>query len=523
MIFLYTERVLKSINSYLKERYAAQDVLIADFTSSGVTIAPWGDESLRTALTDRVLQKKEFDQIISGNDTLHLFVYYSLSKIVLIKNMSDPTLPPERIFAAIEFIMYKILYVSSQAELQELKQRLALFLKEKDTIKAPVHTTTAERSAHIHAEELERKLKELSAKYEKSAQEITSLSAIIQITKEENLTFKNSLNSLHAQIHETTSVLNEKETALTSIQSAFELLKKEHNEMDSLLKRVSEGRRKLVKIYDALEDPILTLKSDYSVESVNVSGAMLQDLEPVDVIKKEMHCYQLLGFSAPCPFCFLLLVKEDRKQLSRTIECEIQGRKRIFILNMIPLIVNDTLDVVIEYFRDITDMMATLQEKTQLETKLKDEIDEKERIRVTVDWSQVDRVKQLTQLIGMLKNQQKFYENKIKRLEVMIDNLKQHKVVDASRTSMLFEITKVINLLQNLVDGKKITINHLQERKMDEAISLIKDYSVFLQTDVTRLESENTMLRKQVEEYEAIVKPKDERVEVPETLEDNNG
>jgi hypothetical protein len=324
-------------------------------------------------------------------------------------------------------------------------------------------------------------------------------------------------------MHETTSILKEKESALTTIQRDYEVLQKDHADMDALLKRVSEGRRKLVKIYDALDDPILTLKADYSVESVNTSGALLQGIEPVDVIKNEMHCYQLLGFSAPCPFCFLSLVSEDRKQLSRTIECEIKGKKKTFILNMIPIIVNDKIEVVIEYFRDITDMMATLEEKTQLETKLKDEIDEKERIRVTVDWSQVDRVKQLTHLIGMLKNQQKFYENKIKRLEVMIDNLKQHKVVDASRTSMLFEITKVINLLQNLVDGKKITLNHLQERKMDEAISLIKDYSVFLQTDVTRLESENTMLRKQVEDYEAILKPNDEPKKAPETLEESNG
>lgn len=523
MIFLYTERVLKSINSYLKERYGAQDVLIVDFAAGGVQISPWGDEALRTILTDRVLTKREFELISHAGTSLHVFFYYSLQKLVILKDVADTSVQPERMFAAIEFIMYKILYVASQAEVRELIQKIDALQQEKSTAKSVNYGVSAERSAHLHAEELDRKLKEMSARYEKSLQEITSLSAIIQITKEENVTYKNSLDSLHAQLHENTSLLKEKESALIEIHNAFDVLKKEHTDMDSLLKRVSEGRRKLVKIYDALDDPILTLKADYSVESVNNSGALLQGIEPVDVIKKEMRCYQLLGYNEPCPFCFLSLVKEDRKQLSRTIECEIQGKKKIFILNMIPIVVNDSLDVVIEYFRDITDMMTTLEAKTQLETKLKDEIDEKERIRVTVDWTQVDRVKQLTQLVGMLKNQQKFYENKIKRLEVIIENLKQHKAVEASRTTMLFEITKVINLLQNLVDGKKITLNHLQERKMDEAISLIKDYSVFLQTDVTRLEGENTMLRKQVEEYEAILKPKDEQKDAAETTEEHNG
>ncbi len=522
MIFLYTERVLKSINSYLKERYNAEDVVIADFNASGVTIAPWESQVLQNALTDRVLQKKEFDVIQENSNNIHVFIYYSLSRIVLLKNIQGESPQPERMFAAIEFIMYKILYVSVQTQMQEQYQVIQTLKKEKDESVSRT-AVTADRSAYVHAEQLEKRLKDLSSKYEQIVQENTSMSAIVQLTKEENLSLKNSNDSLYAKLHESTSMMQEKEKLLTALHTAHEMLKKEHSDMESLLQRISEGRKKLVKIYDALDDPILTLKHDYSIESVNMSGAQLQAIEPVDVIKKQMHCYQLLGFDAPCPFCFLSLVKEDQKQLSRTIECEIRGAKRIFILNMIPITVNDSIEVVIEYFKDITDMMTTLEEKSQLETKLKDEIDEKERIKVTVDWSQVDRVKQLTQLIGMLRTQQKFYENKIKRLEVIIDNLKQHKVVESSRTSMLFEITKVINLLQNLVAGKKITLSHLQERKMDEAISLIKDYSVFLQTDMTRLESENDFLRKQVEDYEAIMKPNIDTQKTILRTEENNG
>ncbi len=300
--------------------------------------------------------------------------------------------------------------------------------------------------------------------------------------------------------------LQELSLALVDTREANDELQKKISDLDELIARISAGRRKLMKIYDALDDPIITTKSDYSLESVNDTAAGIVGLDPVDVVKKELKCYQLLGKTSPCDFCFLNLVQEDKRSLSRTIDIDVEGTRHVYILNMIPIMNGEEIDVVIEYFKDVTEMMDMLEEKTMLETKLKDEMDEKERIRVTVNWTQVDRVKQLTSYIGMMKTQLKFQENKIRRLEVIIDNQKQKKAADSARTTMLYEITKIINLLQNLVAGKKIVLSNVQELKLEEAISLIKDYSVFLQGDVTRLEKENEMFRKQIEEYENALK-----------------
>lgn len=511
---LYNLEVLKSIHSFLKERYKTEFADVIDVAGELYSVPAWCGNTLSEFIQKAYQNNLEYSLFESNTDKIYIFIYKSIGKIILLKNCQEIKYPPERMYAAIEFILYKILYLNSLEQVNQMNVSITAAKTVKNAAdRELLALQQSVQALHRDNDNMETRLNQLNAqiktakeKNDNDAAQIVSLSAVITISRDEEKRLKDSVAHL---MHEKTAMeakLQELSVTLVDTREANDELQRKISDLDELITRISAGRRKLMKIYDALDDPIITTKYDYSLESVNDTAAAIVGLDPVDVVKKELKCYQLLGKTSPCDFCFLNLVQEDKHSLSRTIDFDVGGSKHVYILNMIPIMNGDKIDVVIEYFKDVTEMMDMLEEKTMLETKLKDEMDEKERIRVTVNWTQVDRVKQLTSYIGMMKTQLKFQENKIRRLEVIIDNQKQKKAADSARTTMLYEITKIINLLQNLVAGKKIVLSNVQELKLEEAISLIKDYSVFLQGDVTRLEKENEMFRKQIEEYENALK-----------------
>ena len=452
LYFVYNNRMLEDVKLYLEKKFYFKNIVVQKIDNSN-----WGALLPYNSIISDNIANNNFYFKVNENENL-FFYYYPLFEIGVLFEVKG-AFDLKRRYFSVKYVLYHFLYPILKKDLASERKKVEI---------------------------LSKKIVDMEQLYLKSKKEMEELLK----TKEKHL----------VKIEELSKKLLLKTEENISLKSLLE-------EKDNTLNLIINGKKKLMKIYDTLKDPIMTIHNEFSIESINNAAAnAFSDVTPIELIKSKKKCYEVIGKEYPCDYCFLDIIYKEKKGFSKTIMLERNGEEKYYILEMEPIFdSNGEIDVVIEYYQDISDSMFLLHEKEQLNSELKAVIDEKERMQLTVDWTNVEKMKELLAIVSSQKTAIRYLEAKVKRLNILIDNMKKRDYHLKKEKSMLYEIKRLINVLKAMLDTNKFVLDDTKRRSFEDAISLIKDYSVYMQQDYAALEEENENLRKTLEEYEKLL------------------
>ena len=136
-------------------------------------------------------------------------------------------------------------------------------------------------------------------------------------------------------------------------------------DLENLLTVVSRGKYTWESTFDAIQDPVMIIRPDYTIERANRASAHISDQKIQSIIGKT--CYKTFAHrDTPCDGCPLQKVFQDQQLAKDQLKNPIHEKD--FLAHGYPLYDEQKkLKAVVMYYRDITEELRLKQEVIQQE------------------------------------------------------------------------------------------------------------------------------------------------------------